>query len=88
MGKTRRKCEYKECNINPSFDIQGGKGRFCKTHKTSEMTDVITKRCEHKGCRSLNPVFNTLGEKGKFCNIHKTPVMINVKNKCCEFIGS
>jgi len=87
MKQIRKRCEHQGCTITPVFDIKGGKGRFCKTHKTPEMIDVLTKRCNEEGCDSLNPVYNIQGGKGKFCSIHKTPDMVNVKVKYCEHIG-
>jgi len=44
-----KKCEHQGCeSLNPAFDIKGGKGRFCYTHKIAEMIDVKHKRCEHE----------------------------------------
>lgn len=42
------KCE--QCHKNGIFDIKGGKGRFCVSHKSSEMVNVISKQCEYDGC--------------------------------------
>jgi hypothetical protein len=45
-----KRCEHVGCDKQPGFDIKGGKGRFCASHKTIEMIDVKNKRCEHVGC--------------------------------------
>ena len=80
------KCHHEGCDSRPSFDIKGGKGRFCYAHKTSEMIDVKHKRCEHEGCDS-RPSFNIKGGKGRFCAVHKTTEMVDVSNKRCEHEG-
>ena len=81
------KCRGEGCKKNACFNIKGEKGRYCKTHKTPEMINVIDKRCAHEGCESIHPVFNIKGEKGKFCKVHKTAEMIDVKNKQCSAEG-
>ena len=68
-------CEQEGCDSQPSFDIKGGKGRFCVTHKTAEMVDVVSKRCEHEGCDS-RPSFDIKGYKGRFCSSHKMAEII------------
>ena len=83
MPKT---CEHEGCKTRSSFDITGGKGRFCVSHKTAEMVNVISKRCEHEGCDS-QPNFGIKGGKGRFCVSHKTAEMVDVKNKRCEHEG-
>ncbi len=46
--RRHKRCEYIGCDkINPLFDLPGGKGRFCLTHKSADMIDVKHKRCEH-----------------------------------------
>ena len=73
--------------MNPSFDLQGGKGRFCASHKMDGMIDVKSKRCEHDGCNVMNPSFDLQGGKGRFCASHKMDGMIDVKSKRCEHDG-
>jgi hypothetical protein len=77
-------CE--SCSKRATFDLPGGKGRFCVQHKTAEMVDVKNKRCEHDGCDS-RPTFDLPGGKGRFCVQHKTAEMVNVKSKRCEHDG-
>ena len=43
MGKL---CEAAGCTKRSSFDVAGGKGRFCVEHKLEGMMDVKSKRCE------------------------------------------
>ena len=80
-----KKCEYRDCDkISASFDMPGGKGRFCSIHATPGMVNVKDKRCAHPGCDKVTPNFDLPGGKGRFCLIHKTPEMVNVKRKMCE----
>jgi hypothetical protein len=73
----------------PTFDIEGGKGRFCSKHKTPDMINIknnYQKRCEYQGCKSYS-LYNLFGQKAKFCSKHKTSEMINVISKLCEYEG-
>ena len=83
---TRRLCEHDGCNKRQSFDMEGGKGRFCVKHKEDGMVDVKNKRCEHAECSS-QPSFDMEGGKGRFCVKHKQEGMVDVKNKRCEHDG-
>jgi len=77
-------CEHTPCEKRASFDIKGGKGKYCSLHKLPGMIDVKHKRCEHSdGCDS-QPTFDLQGGKGRYCKNHKTPGMIDVRNKKCE----
>jgi len=80
-------CEYESCKLQPSYDMPGGKGRFCTTHKLSGMIDIKNPFCEYAGCIIVNPIFNHPGsKKGRFCIEHKEPTMIDVKHKTCEYV--
>ena len=66
IPKKRKLCEQEGCKVvNPSFNIRGEKGRFCVTHKTTEMVNVACKKCEQEGCEK-QPSFDTPGGKGRF----------------------
>lgn len=55
-----KRCQVEGCNItNPTFDIKGGKGRFCLTHKTTDMIDVKHPICNYDGCK-IRPSFGKL----------------------------
>ena len=84
---SKRKCEFEDCNREPSFNMRGEKrGKFCKDHKYPEMIDVVSKTCEHTECDS-HPIFNMRGEtRGKFCKDHKHPEMINVVSKTVKLV--
>lgn len=77
-------CEV--CNKHANYDIINGKGRFCATHKTYDMIDVISKKCEYTECY-LRPAFGIKGGKIQFCASHKSIDMINVKSKRCIYTG-
>ena len=80
-------CEHSGCTIlNPVFGVEGGKARFCGTHKEAGMVDVKSKRCEHDGCTS-QPVFGVEGGKACFCGAHKEAGMVDVRHKRCEHDG-
>jgi len=74
-----KKCS---CGTRASFNIQGETNPiFCIKCKTSEMINVIAKRCS---CGTQSPKFNLPGENiGVCCKICKTNEMIDVVNKKC-----
>ena len=37
-----------DCKKQANYNIVGNKPKYCKTHKTIEMVDVIHPRCIHK----------------------------------------
>ena len=82
-----KKCEFNGCNsAGPTFDIKGGVGRFCKTHKLPHMIN-IKYACIEEGC-SIRAEFNVDGKKPKYCNRHKKDNMIKLINKSlCEIEG-
>lgn len=82
-----KKCEFNGCNsAGPTFDIKGGVGRFCKTHKLPGMIN-IKYACIEEGC-SIRAEFNVDGETPKYCNIHKKDNMIKlINNFLCEIKG-
>ena len=70
------------------FNLEGERrGRFCATHKSPDMVDVISRLCEHAGCNA-QPVFNLEGERrGRFCAEHKSPDMVDVRSRLCQHAG-
>ena len=82
-----KKCEFNGCNsAGPTFDIKGGKGRFCKSHKLPGMIN-IKYACIEEEC-SIRAEFNMDGKKPKYCNIHKKDDMIKlINNSLCEIEG-
>ena len=74
------------CTKRASFYFNGLKPRYCASHKTGGMVDVVSKRCAFPRCRT-RPSFNWEGRKRKFCSSHKSNGMVDVKNKRCAFPG-
>jgi len=73
-------CKHSECKKKASYNVIGLKARWCKAHKTSDMMDVVHKKCPC-GRRSN---FNFPGEKlGVYCNMCKTSDMVDVNHKKC-----
>ncbi|AGE49737.1 hypothetical protein PBCVCan184_184R [Paramecium bursaria Chlorella virus Can18-4] len=73
-------CKHPECQKQASYNADGLKARWCKTHKTSGMIDVVSKKCP---C-GKRPKFNLPGElAGICCKECKTSEMIDVVNKQC-----
>jgi hypothetical protein len=74
------------CERNASYSIKGDKGgKFCSIHKTDEMINVVSKRCEYSNCESLNNNFDFKNGNGRFCKLHKMAEMIDVVSKRCEY---
>lgn len=80
--KTRKRCENPICNKIPSFDLPGGKGKFCKEHKELGMIDVISRKCDNDCGKQAN--YGYLGFKERYCSNHKKEDMINLTHKKCE----
>jgi len=63
------------------YNIKGEQAKYCSIHKNDNMTNVISKRCEHEGCDR----FAIYGERRavpKYCSKHKKYIMKNVFNNC------
>ena len=84
--KMPTKCAEDGCDTRAMFDVEGGKGSFCGTHKKPGMVDVRSKRCTEDGC-DKQPTFDVEGGKGSFCGTHKKPGMVDVKSKRCAEDG-
>ena len=78
-----KRCEHEGCDSRPSFDLKGGKGRFCGSHKTAEMVDVKSKRCEHEGCNT-RAQYGTPGHKPSHCAQHRVIGMIRKPTARCQ----
>ena len=75
-----------DCGNNAYYNVKNEKAKYCKTHKTNDMVNVLEKRkCQFPDCES-QPSFNVKGQTiGIFCGTHKKGDMIDVKNKKCQF---
>ena len=82
-----RYCHHPDiCYMRAFYGSEIGKPLFCVNHKTAEMVNVISKRCEHDGC-TTRPSFGMEDELPRFCLKHKTEEMVNVTVKRCEHNG-
>ena len=77
------KCSSEGCSKRANFDLPGGKGRFCVTHKTAEMEDVKSKRCAQAGC-DIRPAYGKPGLPLSHCAKHRSPGMIRRSNGKCK----
>jgi hypothetical protein len=80
------RCEHEGCQTGPSFDIKGGKGRFCVKHKEAGMIDVRHTRCEHEGC-DTGVLYGKPGLPISHCFKHRQIGMIRNSNSKCKAKG-
>ena len=77
-----------KCANNAYYNIETEKAKYCKTHSTKDMVNVVDKRkCKQLGCPIRKPTFNYIDKKnGEYCGTHKKDDMVNVieKRKCKE----
>ena len=78
-----RKMPNCHCGKNALYNIIGEKALFCISHKEPHMINVITKKCEFKGCIT-RPSFGVKGGKRQFCKTHKTADMVDTIHDICE----
>lgn len=73
-------CSHPECKKQAVYNTDGLKARWCKMHKTSEMINVVSKKCPCGKQQS----FNFPGETKRICCAEcKTTDMIYVAHKLC-----
>ena len=77
------RCKVEGCNKrNACFGVKGTKDKYCKTHKTSEMTNLVSKKCNINSCEKT-PRYGLTGGKPTVCGQHKTDVMVELTKKKC-----
>jgi hypothetical protein len=60
--------------------IGSTRGKYCKTHASTEMINVVSPKCTFSGGCSKQPVYNYPHlKKGVLCKEHKTEGMTSVK---------
>lgn len=83
----RAKCVQPDCTKGATFNIEGStEVKFCKNHKTAEMINIKSKRCEFEGC-DLLASFSIKGSPRKFCSAHKSKDMMSDCKKLCANDG-
>lgn len=79
-----KRCEYPDCNTQPTFRFKGSKVSHCAKHKLPGMIDN-GKKCAYENC-DKHPTFNYIGEKKPlYCATHKEDDMVDVYTKLCLF---
>jgi hypothetical protein len=71
-----RKCQGSECKKSASFDILGGKGKFCLAHREPGMVNVTNKKCEFESCLTA-ACFDVAGGNGRYAyyfELSRTPI--------------
>lgn len=63
------------------YNIKGELPKYCSTHKNSDMTNVVSKRCEYEGCEKF-AIYGESKSIPKYCSKHKSSIMKNVFNNC------
>jgi hypothetical protein len=80
-------CNEIGCEKGALYNLVGLKAKFCSSHKTDLMKNVITKKCAENGCEII-ACFNLEGQKQSlYCGTHKKIGMIDVKSKLCIETG-
>lgn len=77
-------CIEEKCKTRASYGFDGDKMIYCKEHKTEEMIDLNSRKCEVGGC-NVQPVFAFENERAIRYNKHKEENMIDVRSVFCEF---
>ena len=81
------KCKTEGCKKIPSYGIINTSPVNCSEHKSTDMINLISKRCEQEGCLVVTPAYDIKGGKGRFCVEHKSINMYNVLAKICKNVN-
>jgi hypothetical protein len=87
INVSANRCCFTGCVVmKPKFNIKGNiTGKYCKLHKTSDMIDVITKKCKYSGCNII-PGYGYKEKSPEYCITHKLKDMISLSHKyICKF---
>ncbi len=73
-------CEFEDCETMATYGVD--KPVFCAKHKTTEMTDLKSRKCKQPNCGRLT-LFGIPGEKAQWCSEHAQAGMIDVHHRRC-----
>lgn len=45
------RCKHPGCTRQPNYGHEGGRAKFCSSHKLEKMVNVVSRRCEFPGCK-------------------------------------
>lgn len=83
----QRRCEHKDCPIQPSFNIPGSSiGRFCKKHKEEGMVCTVREFCTHK--LSPEEQETTTTPVGRSAYATCNPLVVARKSLTCKNFAS
>lgn len=75
------KCQ--ECGIKQAhYGVEYKKPIYCKSHKSNDMFDVVSRRCIEADCDKI-PSYGFEYKKPIYCKSHKSDNMVNVVSKRC-----
>ena len=82
------------CGKRASYNIKGGKAKFCSEHKDRDMIDTtkpvcIIESCSKRGLFKLNNGIVKRGETIYFCSIHKPDSdenLVNSNHTLCKHL--
>ena len=77
------RCKTEGCTVKSAvFGLKDSIDKYCNIHKTSEMINLVSKKCNHESCNKT-PSYGSPGDKPTVCGQHKTSVMVELtKIKC------
>jgi len=76
-----KQCLFNGCDTAPSYGFPDGKPTHCSEHKTEQMVDVVSKKCEI--CNKTLASFGYAGEPAIRCKKHMEYDMVDVKAILC-----
>lgn len=45
------RCKHPGCTRQPNYGHEGGRAKYCSSHKLAEMVNVVSRRCDFLGCK-------------------------------------
>ena len=77
-------CNYDGCHKeSANYGLIQGGHLFCKEHKTSDMVNLSSNKCQEENCNTV-PSFGIEHGKRTHCGKHKTSDMIDLINSTCR----
>ena len=77
-------CNYDGCHKeSANYGLIQGGHLFCKEHKTSDMVNLSSNKCQEENCNTV-PSFGIEHGKRTHCGKHKTSDMIYLISNICQ----
>lgn len=45
------RCKHPGCTRQPNYGHEGGRAKYCSSHKLAKMVNVVSRRCEFPACK-------------------------------------